>query len=141
MRFFLSIAFVGLISGVAQAAAHSLEPGDLFRMQWATDPQIRPDGTQIVYARVANDIMTDRLVSSLWLIDTATGAQTPLAPGSGSNSSPRWSPDGSRIAYLSTNSDGRTQLAAAGPPTVPQSRPSGAPIFKGMPPCNKRSVA
>ena len=82
MRFFLSIALTGLIIGVAQAAPHSLEPEDLFRMQWATDPQIRPDGTQIVYARVANDIMTDRLVSSLWLIDTATGAQTPLAPGS-----------------------------------------------------------
>jgi len=111
MRFFLGIALTGLIIGVAQAAPHSLEPEDLFRMQWATDPQIRPDGTQIVYARVANDIMTDRLVSSLWLIDIATGAQTPLAPGTGSNTSPRWSPDGSRIAYLSTSSDGRTQIA------------------------------
>src|SRR5450432_2546407 len=111
MRLFLSIVLTGLIFGLAQAAPHSLEPEDLFRMQWATDPQIRPDGTQIVYARVANDIMTDRLVSSLWIIDTATGAQTPLAPGSGSNSSPRWSPDGARIAYLSMSSDGRTQVA------------------------------
>ena len=111
MRSLLTIALTGLIAGVAQAAPHVLQPEDLYRMQWATDPQIRADGTQIVYAREVNDIMTDRLVKSLWLIDTASGAQTPLATGPGSHSSPRWSPDGSRIAYLSTGPDGRTQIA------------------------------
>ena len=111
MRCLTSIVLGGLISTVAQAAPHVLEPQDLFRMQWAADPQIRGDGTQIVYAREANDIMSDRLVQSLWLIDTATGAQTPLATGPGSHSSPRWSPDGSRVAYLSTGADGRTQIA------------------------------
>jgi dipeptidyl aminopeptidase/acylaminoacyl peptidase len=111
MRCLMSIVLTGLISTAAQAAPHVLEPQDLFRMQWATDPQIRSDGTQIVYVREANDIMTDRLVQSLWLIDTATGAQTPLAAGPGSHTSPRWSPDGSRIAYLSRGADGRTQIA------------------------------
>jgi dipeptidyl aminopeptidase/acylaminoacyl peptidase len=111
MRCLMSIALAVLISGVAQAAPRVLQPEDLYRMQWATDPQIRSDGTQIVYTREVNDIMTDRLMESLWLIDTATGAQTPLATGPGSHSSPRWSPDGSRIAYLATGVDGRTQIA------------------------------
>jgi dipeptidyl aminopeptidase/acylaminoacyl peptidase len=111
MRCLTSIALAALLAGAVQAAPHVLEPQDLFRLQWAADPQIRGDGAQIVYTRTANDIMTDRLVKSLWLIDVATGAQTPLAAGSGSHSSPRWSPDGTRIAYLSTGADGRTQIA------------------------------
>jgi dipeptidyl aminopeptidase/acylaminoacyl peptidase len=111
MRRLISIAlFAALISTAAQAATRALEPKDLFRMQWAIDPQIRKDGTQIAYARSANDIMTDRQSQSLWLIDTATGAQTPLATGPGWHASPRWSPDGSRIAYLETGADGRTQI-------------------------------
>ena len=99
-----------LISVGAQAGTRVVEQKDLFRMQWVTDPQIRKDGAQIAYGRMANDIMTDRQSQSLWLIDTATGAQTPLASGPGFYSSPRWSPDGSRIAYLSAGADGRTQI-------------------------------
>ena len=110
MRHLLSVALSAmLISAGAHAAPRVLEPKDLFRMEWAADPQIRSDGTQIAYARTRNDIMTDRLLQSLWLIDVASGAQTPLATGPGTQSSPRWSPDGSRIAYLSTGADGRTQ--------------------------------
>ena len=111
MRCLTSIALIALASGVAQAAPHVLDSQDLFHMQWATDPQIRGDGAQIAYAREVNDIMSDQLVKSLWLIDVATGVQTPLATGSGSYSSPRWSPDGTRIAYLATDKDGRTQIA------------------------------
>ena len=111
MRCFTSIALIAtLICAGAQAAPRVLEPKDLFRMQWATDPQIRKDGAQIVYARSANDIMSDRQTQSLWLIDAATGSQTPIATGPGTHFSPRWSPDGSRIAYLSSDADGRTQI-------------------------------
>jgi dipeptidyl aminopeptidase/acylaminoacyl peptidase len=105
------VVFATLICASAHAAPSVLEPKDLFRMQWATDPQIRKDGTQIAYARSVNDIMTDRQVHSLWLIDVASGAQSPLATGPGDYSSPRWSPDGSRIAYSATGTDGRTQIA------------------------------
>lgn len=111
MRRLTGIALFALISAGAHAAPRVLEPQDLFHMRWAADPQIRKDGAMIAYARTANDIMKDRLSPSLWLIDTATGAQTPLATGPGEYSSPRWSPDGSRIAYLSTGTDGRTQIA------------------------------
>jgi len=88
---------------VAAAPADAPNPiftgRDLFDLTAASDPQISPDGRQIAYVRRANDIMTDRAVSSIWLIDVATGAQRPLVT-EGSASSPRWSPDGRRLAYV-----------------------------------------
>jgi dipeptidyl aminopeptidase/acylaminoacyl peptidase len=79
---------------------------DLFGLAVASDPQISPDGRTIVYVRRAGDIMTDRMAGSLWLVDVATGRQTPFAA---SGSSPRWSPDGSRIAYAASDGE-RSQL-------------------------------
>ncbi len=83
---------------------------DLFGLTVAADPQISPDGSRIAYVRRTNDIMTDAAVSSIWMIDVDSGAQTPLVTGEGSHGSPRWSPDGSRLAYVSTESGGGPEL-------------------------------
>ena len=73
---------------------------DLFDLEVATDPQISPDGRTIAYVRKSNDIMTDKARPTIWLVDVASGQQRPLESGSGSYSSPRWSPDGTRLAYV-----------------------------------------
>ncbi|MBV7265623.1 alpha/beta hydrolase family protein [Erythrobacter ani] len=83
---------------------------DLFGLSTATDPQISPDGSQVAYVRRTNDIMTDSAVSSIWLVDVSSGAETPLVTGEGAHFSPRWSPDGSRLAYVSTESGGGPEL-------------------------------
>lgn len=83
---------------------------DLFDLSMASDPQISPDGTRIAYVRVSNDIMTDRARRAIWLVDTKTGEQVPLAGGADAGAfSPVWSPDGTRIAYVST-AGGSAQL-------------------------------
>ena len=87
-----------------------LEPRDLFSLQVAADPRISPDGSRIVYVRRSGDIMTDRMRPSLWLIDTRTGRQLPIAAGPGAHSQPLWSPDGTRLAYISTAEGGAPQL-------------------------------
>src|SRR5581483_12313476 len=93
----------------AQSPSPVFEGRDIFALQCVTDPQIRPDGRQIAYVRVAYDVMTDRPRRSIWLVDTDTGTQAPLVVGPGSSYSPRWSPDGKRLAYVSTEG-GRSQL-------------------------------
>lgn len=80
--------------------ARYFDGSDLFTLEIATDPQISPDGRAIAYVRKSNDIMTDRARSTIWLVDVATGRQRPLVAGPGSYSSPRWSPDGTRLAYV-----------------------------------------
>ena len=84
------------------APERRLTGADLFDLSIASDPQISPNGQRIAYVRRANDIMTDRAVSSIWLIDTATGEETPLGANDGATFAPRWSPDGKRLAYVST---------------------------------------
>jgi len=83
---------------------------DLFGLEAAADPEISPDGRWIAYVRRTGDIMADRHRPSIWLIDTRSGAQTPLAAGTGSHSQPRWSPAGDRLAYISTAEGGQPQL-------------------------------
>jgi len=74
---------------------------DVFELEIASDPQISPDGSQVAYSRLSMDIMTDRARSNIWLVDTRGGRHRPVVSGADSYSSPRWSPDGSRLAYVS----------------------------------------
>jgi dipeptidyl aminopeptidase/acylaminoacyl peptidase len=109
---FLLLATAGGFAAAAPADApsHAFQGRDIFSLQWATDPRIRPDGRAIAYVRGSYDIMADRPRQSIWLVDVDTGAQTPIASGPGSHFSPRWSPDGNRLAYVSTADGGHSQL-------------------------------
>ncbi len=75
---------------------------DVFELEIAGDPQISPDGSQVVYVRQSNDIMIDRTRSNIWIIDTDGRGHRPLLSGADSFSSPRWSPAGDRLAYISS---------------------------------------
>lgn len=90
----------------ADAPGRYFAGADLFNLEIATDPQISPDGRTIAYVRKSNDIMTDRARATIWLVDAATGQQHPLLAAAGSYSSPRWSPDGTRLAYVAADGGG-----------------------------------
>ena len=113
-RFALAaLAFQCSAAALAAPAAGpnpSFTGSDLFSLTAASDPQISPDGRWIAYVRRSNDVMTDRARSSIWLIDTASGEQRPLVAGTGNHLNPRWSPDGRRLAYVSTAEGSAPQL-------------------------------
>lgn len=70
------------------------------------DPQIAPDGSAIVYTRSAVNRLEDRWDAALWIMDADGSRHRFLVKGAGA----RWSPDGTRIAYLEEDADGRTQV-------------------------------
>src|SRR3989475_8205907 len=95
----------------AQDSANRLTAMDEFQLQTATDPQISPDGKKIVYVRRFADPITDKRYSNLWTINSDGSDHRPLTTGNRSDVSPRWSPDGTRVAYLS-DADGKQHLYA-----------------------------
>ena len=76
-------------------AQNRFEPTDVFALEYAADPQISPDGRQAVYVRTSMDIMLDRRRSELWIVNVDGSGHRRLGEGG----SPRWSPDGTRLAY------------------------------------------
>ena len=82
---------------------------DVFHLEHASDPRISGDGGRVVYVRNFMDIMKDRARSNLWIIDFDGSEHRPLTTGNLNDSSPRWSPDGDRLLYVS-GADGSNQV-------------------------------
>ncbi|MFQ5506819.1 MAG: S9 family peptidase [Planctomycetota bacterium] len=95
--------------GAQSGDAARFRPIDVFDLEYASDPRISPDGGQIVYVRNFMDIMKDRRRSNLWTIHYDGSEHRPVTTGNQNDRSPRWSPDGRRLLYVSS-ADGSTQL-------------------------------
>ena len=67
-------------------------------LEWedVQDPRLSPDGRHIIYTRRWIDKLNDKWESAIWIMDADGGANRFLMKGSGA----RWSPDGTRIAFM-----------------------------------------
>ncbi len=75
------------------------EPKDVFELEWASNPEIAPDGQRVVYQRNGMDVMSDRRRSRLWMVSADGTDHRPVGSSDRDEFMPRWSPDGRRLLY------------------------------------------
>jgi dipeptidyl aminopeptidase/acylaminoacyl peptidase len=116
MRFARQISLCGFVVGVialgcaAQTRKRAIQFDDMIAMHRVSDPQISPDGKWIAYVVSTPDVEANHSVSNIWIVPATGGDERQLTRGESDNR-PRWSPDGQRIAFISSR-DGTAQVYA-----------------------------
>jgi acylaminoacyl-peptidase len=105
LAIFLAACLSGGLAAAPLAAASALAPESLSDFSWVSDPQIAPDGRRTAFLRTVVDAKHDDYASDLWLIEGSAAARALTA--SGDVATARWSPDGTRLAFLSKRSGKR----------------------------------
>src|SRR5262245_61972109 len=118
---------------VAQERRFTID--DLLKVRRVSDPQLSPDGRHVAY--VIGDVNFDanRVVNQIYVVPIGGGEPKQLTKGNSSATSPRWSPDGKKIAFVTGNqiwvmdADGdnkdqitRTSTGAGGPVWSPDGK-------------------
>src|SRR3954469_592747 len=89
------------------AAARPMTIQDLLTAVRVSDPQLSPDGRLVAFVRTTTDVSSGKRNADIWVV-AADGSAPPrlLIGGEKSENTPRWSPDGRHIAFISTRSSG-----------------------------------
>jgi dipeptidyl aminopeptidase/acylaminoacyl peptidase len=97
-----SIAVViALAPALVSAETRTVRPSDLYSLKDVSDPRVAPDGSRVAYVVTSYDEKEDAQNADLYAAPTAGGDAVRLTSHKKSDTTPRWSPDGRFLAFLS----------------------------------------
>ncbi|MCK4547112.1 MAG: S9 family peptidase [Candidatus Eisenbacteria sp.] len=108
MRLVLFVVMI-MLAAIPAAAERVLTFDDLYAIDRLGDPQISPDGKWVAYVVRDFDKADNSSTSDIWIVSIKTGETRRFTTSEANDTHPRWSPDGSRIAFISTR-DGSPQI-------------------------------
>ena len=102
------LALLVLVPAVAARAQRdsTVTIASYFDLETVSDPQVSPDGRQIIYTRRFANVREDRWDTALWMMDSDGSRQRYLVDGGNA----RWSPDGTRILYVAQGEPAGSQI-------------------------------
>ncbi|HEX4996492.1 MAG TPA: S9 family peptidase [Methylomirabilota bacterium] len=85
----------------------AMVPQDLTRIRFVSDPQIAPDGRTVAFVVTTLSEEQDEYLSNIWVVNATGGEPRRFTTGPRRDTSPRWSPDGSHLAFISEREPGK----------------------------------
>ena len=85
-------------------------PDDVLRIRDVREPQISPDGAWVAYTVSTSDTAEDRNKSAVWMASWDSTRNVRLTTSKPGENTPRWSPDGRWLGFLSSREDEHSQL-------------------------------
>jgi dipeptidyl aminopeptidase/acylaminoacyl peptidase len=87
-----------------------MQPDDILAIRWVSDPQPAPDASKVAYVVTMLDARTNENRSHVHIVDAASGESRQLTNGPKRDTTPRWSPDGRHLAFVSERGDEKAQI-------------------------------
>ena len=90
----------------------TFQPEDIVGMKGLSGSVISPDGKWAAFVRTVPILEVEKSEhrGHIWLISTDGGEPFQLTNGPNGDSNPQWSPDSTRLAFVSKREDGKTQI-------------------------------
>ncbi len=111
-RFLGAVLVVTSCAGAAWAqgtSAPRFSVEELLKLRRVSDPQLSPDGRHVAYVVTDVSLEKNSRTNHIWLVPTAGGEPVAVARSEKAEDTPRWSPDGKKLAFVSTR-DGASQV-------------------------------